>query len=62
MAFETDFDYLMHDLAPFLLAVRGSADPAVSYEPPVLRSTPDPDARRRRIPALVGVGRRDGAD
>ena len=42
VAFETDFDYLMHDLAPFLLAVRGSADPAVSYEPPVLRSTPIP--------------------
>lgn len=42
VAFETDFDYLMHDLAPFLLAVRGGSDPAVQYEPPMLRSTPTP--------------------
>ena len=42
VAFETDFDYLMHDLAPFLLAVRTSGDPGVHYEPPVLRSTPTP--------------------
>ena len=42
VAFESDFDYLMHDLAPFLIAVRSSADPDVLYEPPVLRSTPTP--------------------
>jgi len=43
VAFETDFDYLMHDLAPFLMAVRERAsNPGILYEPPVLRSTPVP--------------------
>ncbi len=58
VAFETDFDYLMHDLAPFLLAVRAGADPEVQYEPPVLRSTPTPLRDRggsRRSSAGDGV-------
>lgn len=42
IAFETDFDYLMHDLAPFLMAVRERSSLNVPYEPPVLRSTPIP--------------------
>ena len=43
VAFETDFDYLMHDLAPFLMAVRErSNNPEILYEPPLLRSTPVP--------------------
>lgn len=43
VAFETDFDYLMHDLAPFLMAVRErSNNPDIQYVPPVLRSTPVP--------------------
>ncbi len=45
VAFETDFDYLMHDLAPFLIAVRSRTEPGVNYEPPVLRSTPTPLGR-----------------
>ncbi len=42
VAFEADFDYLMHDLAPFLIAVRSSANSEVEYVPPVMRSTPVP--------------------
>lgn len=45
IAFETDFDYLMHDLAPFLLAVRSSASADAVYVPPVLRSTDTPLGR-----------------
>ena len=42
IAFESDFDYLMHDLAPFLMAVRERSAMNVPYEPPILRSTPVP--------------------
>ena len=42
VAFRTDFDYLMHDLAPFLIAMRRGGDPSVIFEPPVLRSSPTP--------------------
>lgn len=42
VAFETDFDYLMHDLAPFLMAVRERSNLNLLYEPPILRSTPVP--------------------
>lgn len=41
-AFETDFDYLMHDLAPFLVAMRRGDDPGILFEPPVLRTAPTP--------------------
>ncbi len=42
VAFESDFDYLMHDLAPFLVAVRRSAAEEAVYVPPALRSTDVP--------------------
>ena len=42
VAFETDFDYLMHDLAPFLVAVRRSAAEEAVYVPPALKSTDVP--------------------
>ncbi len=42
VAFETDIDYLMHDLAPFLLAVRGTAEGGALYEPATLLATDVP--------------------
>ncbi len=42
VAFESDFDYLMHDLAPFLIAVRGSTEDGALYEPATLLSTEAP--------------------
>ncbi len=42
VAFEADIDYLMHDLAPFLLAVRGSAEHGALYEPATLLATDAP--------------------
>ncbi len=42
IAFETDFDYLMHDLAPFLVAVRSNAAAEAEYVPATLRSTEVP--------------------
>ncbi len=44
VAFESEFDYLMHDLAPFLIAVRGTTEQGALYEPATMLDTDVPFA------------------